>query len=243
MREQDVISRVALMHHYNDLADKSFLLVGDDDLLSIALALTGLPLRITVLDIDERLGEYIGKVSKEYKLEIEYRRYDVSNPLPKDLVGEFDVFSSEPLETVSGLKAFLSRGIACLKENGIGYVGLSTAEASRKKWMIVEKMLLQMNCMITDVIKDFSKYGTLYETVNYEMFTTRLEFPVGKNPGIPWYKSSLFRFEVMGKPNPLVKPDERLSIEYIDWEEDLTNPFLYKKQKEYKNKSKLKIIE
>jgi predicted methyltransferase len=229
MREQDVISRVALMHYHNDLADKSFILVGDDDLLSVALALTGLPSRIFVLDIDARLGEHIKGICKEYGLNIEFQQYDVSNPLPKELLGAFDVFSSEPLETLSGLKAFLSRGVACLKENGVGYFGLSTAEASYRKWRAVEKMLLQMNCVITDIIRDFSKYRTLYETVNYEMFTRRLCFPVSGNPGIYWYKSSLFRFEVLGEPKPVVKPDKHITIKYIDRRDDITNPLLYSK--------------
>ncbi|MEM0010550.1 MAG: bis-aminopropyl spermidine synthase family protein [Candidatus Bathyarchaeia archaeon] len=231
MREYDVISRIALMHYYNDLVDKSFILIGDDDLLSIALALTGLPSRIVVLDIDARLGEYLNKVCSKYGLNIEFQQYDVSEPLPKDLIGKFDVFSSEPLETPSGLKAFLSRGIACLNEKSAGYVGLSTAEASPRKWRSVELMLLKMNCIITDIIKDFSKYGTSYETANYEMFTSRFNFPVYNNPGIYWYKSSLFRFELMGKPKPIISPERRISIKYIDSKDDITNPFLYIKRK------------
>ncbi len=227
MREYDVISRIALMHKYNDLADKDFILIGDDDLLSVALALTELPSRIFILDIDERLGDFIKAISREYRFEIEFQKYDVSNPLPKDLRGSFDVFSSEPLETLSGLKAFISRGVACLRENGVGYFGLSTAEASSKKWMSLEKMLLRMNCVITDIIKDFSRYKTLYETVSYENFTTKLKFQVEMNPGIYWYKSSLFRFEIIGKPKLFVNPDKHVTVIYVDRREDITNPFLY----------------
>ncbi|MCX8170619.1 MAG: bis-aminopropyl spermidine synthase family protein [Candidatus Bathyarchaeota archaeon] len=227
MREQDVIYRLALMHYYGDLDGKSFVLIGDDDLLSVALSLTGLPSRILVLDIDKRLGDYIERLNGKHGLNIEFQQYDVSNPLPKELIGAFDVFSSEPLETLSGLKAFLSRGVACLKNGGAGYIGLSTAEASLRKWKAVELMLLKMNCVITDIIRDFSKYGTSYETANYEMFTIKLEFPVTKNPGICWYKSSLFRFEAAGKPKPLIKPERHIAIKYIDWKDDVTNPFLY----------------
>lgn len=230
VREADVISRVALMHYYNDLADKSFIIVGDDDMLSIALALTGLPSRIVVVDIDARLGEYLGKVCNKYGLNIEFRQYDVSNPLPRDLVGKFDVFSSEPLETVSGLKAFLSRGVACLREGGVGYVGFTTAEASMKKWRVIEQLLLKMNCVITDVIRDFSKYKMFYETANYEIFVSKLAFPVDKNPGIYWYKSSLFRFELLGKPKPIINPEEGVRIRYVDSVEDITSPLLYRKK-------------
>lgn len=229
MREIDVIARVSLIHYHNDLADRSFILIGDDDLFSVALALTGLPSRILVLDIDARLGEYLNSVCNKYGLNIEFQQYDVSDPLPKDFLGKFDVFSSEPLETLSGLRAFLSRGISCLKEGGVGYIGLTTAESSVKKWRAVEMMLLRMNCVITDVIRDFSKYSMLYETANYEMFVSRFNFHVCKDPGVCWYKSSLFRFELMGKPKPLVDPREKISIKYIDPKEDITNPLLYKR--------------
>ena len=37
MREYDVVARVALMHHYGDLAGKDIVLIGDDDLLSLSL--------------------------------------------------------------------------------------------------------------------------------------------------------------------------------------------------------------
>ncbi|MEM1674560.1 MAG: bis-aminopropyl spermidine synthase family protein [Candidatus Bathyarchaeia archaeon] len=230
MCERDVIARVALMHYYNDLADKSIVLIGDDDLLSIALALTNLPSRIVVLDIDARLGEYLSRVCGKYGLNIEFQQYDVSNPLPKDLIGKFNVFSSEPLETLSGLRAFLSRGVACLSEGGVGYVGLTTAESSVKKWRAVELMLLRMNCIITDIIRDFSSYGMTYETADYERFISKLNFPVDKNPGICWYKSSLFRFELLERPRLIIGPERRASIKYVDPVEDITNPLLYMKK-------------
>jgi len=227
MREYDVIARVALMHFYGDLADKDFILVGDDDLLSVALSLTDLPSRILVLDVDERLGKFLRKINKEYGFDIEFQKYNVSDPLPSNLTGNFDVFSSEPLETLSGLKAFICRGIACLREDGVGYFGLTNVEASYKKWIEIEKMLTEMNCVITDIIRDFSKYPLNYETINYEKFASKLKFPVRKNPGILWYKSSLFRFKILGKAKLAVAADEKLQITWVDKEEDLTYPLFY----------------
>ena len=231
MHEYDVIARVALMDKYGDLANKSFVLVGDDDLLSIALALTELPSRILVLDIDERIGDFIRNANKEYGFDIEFRKYDVANPLPKELVGKFDVFSSEPLETLSGLKAFIGRGVACLKENGVGYFGLTRAEASLKKWIAIERFLLRMNCIITDIISNFSKYWLTYKTASYENFTQKLKFPVAPNPGIPWYKSYLFRFEAFGKPKLVISPEKYVKITSIDRRDDITHPSLYSKKR------------
>ncbi len=228
MNERDVVARVALIHHYGDLAEKEFILVGDDDLLSVALALTGLPKRVVVLDVDERLGRYLESVNRRYGFSIEFRRYNVSDPLPEDLIGCFDVFSSEPLETWSGLKAFLSRGVSCLRRNGVGYFGLTTAEASLRKWIKVERLLAEMNLVVTDIIRDFSAYPMDYGTVDYEKFTVKLNFKTGENPGVDWYKSSLFRFEALGRPKPAVKPERKIKIEYLDPEEDITYPLLYR---------------
>jgi len=229
MHERDVVERVALMHYYGDVAGKDFILVGDDDLLSVALALTRLPSRILVLDIDRRLGDFIGKVNKDHGFEIEFREYDVSDPLPEDLVESFDVFSSEPLETLSGLRAFVSRGVSCLREGGVGYFGLTTIEASRRKWRSIQRALIAMNCVITDIIRGFSTYPMNYGTINYELFVQKFKFPVKPNPGIDWYKSALIRFEVVGKPKPVIDWRKKIRIQYVDLEEDLTYPGLYEK--------------
>lgn len=222
--EEDIIRRIALMHHYGDLYRKDFILIGDDDLLSIALSLTQLPSRIVVLDIDEKLGEFIARASREYHFDIEFRKYDVVHPLPTDLAGKFDVFSSEPLETLTGLKAFVGRGVSCLKENGVGYFGLTILEASYKKWLAIQKTISSMNCVMTDIIRGFTAYPMNYETINYESFVKKLRVPIERNPGINWYKSALIRVEALGKPKLVIPPDKKLRVEFVDPEEDLTYP-------------------
>ncbi|MEM1993933.1 MAG: bis-aminopropyl spermidine synthase family protein [Nitrososphaerales archaeon] len=224
MKEEDVINRIAFMHHYRDVADKEIVLIGDDDLVSVALSLTGLPKRICVLDIDERIGSFLKALRKHHGLEIEFRKYDVSENLPPDLISSFDVFSSEPLETLSGLRVFLGRGISCLKEDGVGYFGLTVLEASYRKWRAVQNFLLRSNCVITDVVRDFSRYPMQYETVDYENFANKLGLP--SHGRRDWYKSTLFRFEVLGKPKILVNPNKKIKVQSIDKNEDLTHPLL-----------------
>jgi predicted methyltransferase len=226
MLQQDVIARVAFMHYYNDLEGKNIVLIGDDDLLSVALALTNLPSRITVLDIDKRLGDFLNTLNKTHGLNIEFVEYDVADTLPPELKGKFDVFSSEPLETLSGLKAFIIRGVSCLKENGVGYFGLTRYEASYKKWLVIQKLLVNMNCVVTDIIQGFSVYPMDYGNVSYEGFVSRLGLKIDKNPGINWYKSALFRFEVLGSAKLPASAEKKMKIKYIDPEEDLTHPLI-----------------
>lgn len=221
MFEIDVISRIAFMHHHHDIENKKIVLIGDDDLLSIGLALTELPSKILVLDIDERIGKFIEKFNEEYGYSIEFRQYDVSNPLPKSFEHKFDVFSSEPLETFSGMKAFIFRGITCLKKGGVGYFGLTRYESSLKKWLEIQKFLNKMKCVITDLIPGFSVYPMNYGSINYENFAYQLGLNVKENKGVNWYKSALFRFEVLNDP-PL--KNKKMKIDFVDEEEDLTHP-------------------
>lgn len=230
MREYDIVARVALIHYYGDLWRREIILIGDDDLLSVALSMTGLPKRVLVVDIDERLGSLLGEIASERGLDIEFLRYDVAEPLPEDLIEAFDVFSTEPLETWLGLRAFILRGVGCLRENGVGYFGLTRAEASLGKWRRVEALITRMNLAITDVIAGFSYYPTRFEEVDYEIFVKRLRFPVGENPGVDWYRSTLFRVKALGRPRRIVNPRRRLRLSYIDREEDITHPGLYKGQ-------------
>lgn len=223
MRDFDVIMRVAIIDYFEDLRGKEFVLIGDDDLLSLALALTQATKRIVVLDADERIGDYIKEKAKEYGFGLEFIRYNVSNPPPKELVNSFDVFSSEPLESLSGLHAFLVRGVGCLRKNGVGYFGLTTLEASRWKWFNVEKLLLRLNCCLTDIIRDFSIYPLHYKTVHYENFVKELPFNVPDENHVNWYRSALIRLELVkhGKNHEFSK---HINVKTHDRREDITYP-------------------
>ncbi len=226
--EEDTVARVALMNRYNDVVDKKILLIGDDDLVSIALALTHLPSRIVVFDIDKKLCEFIDTVSRKYNLGIETVEYDVSLPLPKSFLKKFDVFSTEPLETDSGFAAFVSRGASCLKRNGTAYIGISTLEVSQKRWRDFERLILGMNFAITDIIRDFSVYLDSRDrsaAEKYERFVKKLRFSVEKNPGIYWYKSTLVRAVAIGMPKPCLPWNKRVKLDLID-RESYTHPFL-----------------
>jgi predicted methyltransferase len=83
-----------------------------------------------------------------------------------------------------------------------------------------------MNCVVTDLIPDFSVYPMNYDDVNYEGFASKLGFATDKNPGINWYKSALFRFEVLGMASLPRYTWRKMRIETIDPNEDLTHPAL-----------------
>lgn len=183
---RDVFKRVAFIYDKGDLYQMKILILGDDDLLSIAIALTGLPSKIMVLDIDKRIIDYISAVSKKENLGIEARVYSVEDELR--LQKEIDIFITDPVESLSGIKLFLSRGISCLVNYGRFYFGFTHIDSSLSKWQKIESMLLSKGCVITDIVRDFASYPGVYS----DAITERLFFDPGAPPR-DWYTSTLIR--------------------------------------------------
>lgn len=215
MRPDDALARVVFMHRMGDVAGREIVLIGDDDLVSVALALTGWPRRIVVIDVDERLGAFIERVNREHGFAIEFRTLDIRHPLPLDLTARFDTFVTDPVETVPGFELFLSRAAASLRGRyAAGYFGLTTLEASLAKWHRLQRLLLQMNFVITDVLRDFSVYPERENQwerfyVSYAMMS--LFHIEGYLPDRDWYRSSFFRVEAVATPQPTILGECTLS--------------------------------
>ena len=204
------LSRVALMDQMGDLRGKEVIILGDDDLVSIAVGLTHWPKKIAVLEIDERLIKFIEKISNEYSLNIETYVRDLRKPLPNELFGKFDTFQTDPSETLPALRMFIGRGIATLKgPRCAGYFGLTRIEASLDKWGKLQKILLnEFGVVITDVIRDFS----IYENWEYVEEMTGWKYaPVKVKPRENWYVSTMYRIETLpgfrGFNDPVISED------------------------------------
>lgn len=219
MLEEEVVRRVEFMYERGDLQGR-ILVIGDDDLFGIAASLTSLPEEVVVAEIDERLVGFINSVARREGWRLRALTYDVRDPLPEELEGGFEVSVTEPVESLPGLELFLSRAVSALR--GVGgalYFGLTTLEASRRKWLEVEKRLLKMGLVITDIRRNFSLYPPTFpgeeKTVPFREW--------GKAT-VPWYASSLIRAEVLEGPRPLIRGRKGLGRELYSDEETLATP-------------------
>lgn len=207
-----VFRRLSMMYSKGDVADQKILLLGDDDLLSIALALTGLPREIVVVEIDVRLCDFIERVARENDLSLRVICQDARDRLPADLRAQFDTFVTDPSETIQGLLLFVEKGLAMLAPGGgrAGYFGVTLIEASMLKWNLWERHLLQNHALVfTHISEPFSLYGTGVETgiggshppetsKNAAGHGVRVDFPpMQRAPRQPWYRSSFFRVETL----------------------------------------------
>ena len=221
-----VIRRVEFVYERGDLLGTDIFVVGDDDLFSLASALTGMPRRVFVVDIDERLVNFINRKADEYGLPVEAMVYDVQQAFPDELKRKFDVFVTDPVETIPGIKLFLSRGVSTLKGIGCsGYFGLTTLEASRRKWFEIQMMIHEMGFVITDVRRKFNVYPQ--EEKNFFRFQEKL--PIVKKLGVKvdynWYKSSLYRIEAVKDPKPLVEGEMIIDEKVYKDDESWATPY------------------
>lgn len=193
---ETTVSRVALLAQKGDIQGKELLILGDDDLLSIAAALSGLPKRVVVVEIDERIVSFINEVAAREGLSIETINLDLRNPLPERILRSFDTFWTDPPETVEALELFIGRGIAGLKGPGCaGYFGITYVESDKFKWRQFQNLITgKLGAVITDMITNFNEYVNW----NYLLDTIRNDIePLTVFPGLNWYRSTQFRIEVL----------------------------------------------
>ncbi len=214
---ENTLARALYMYQRGDLDRQRLFFLGDDDLTSVACALTKLPAQITVLEIDRRLNEFLRQTAaKRGFANFTVLDYDARNPIPVELQRQFDVFFTDPVETLQGITLFLSRCTSALQgEGSAGYFGFTRIECPLKKWQAVESRLLEMNFAITDVIRNYHEYylEPLGITERGYRITTNAPIQVGA-PDVNFFRSNLVRIELVGPPKPTI-------VEPVTWGRDL----------------------
>ncbi len=193
------IGRVTLMRLRGDISKKKIIVLGDDDLVGIAIGLTRIPKEVVVLDIDKRLIDFTNKVAQERGLAVRAEVFDLREPLPNSFKNKFDVFVTDPPEAKKSFRVFLEKAIWCLTGNGgVGYIGMTLIDSSVSKWRELQKIILEAGAAITDIIRNFNRY----EIWDYHEKTLAWKLAPVKSPlqGI-WYTSALVRIELVQKPS------------------------------------------
>lgn len=217
MTPESLFRRMALMIHMGDLQGARVVHLGDDDLASIAIALTGLAQDVTVLEIDARIADYIRRVARERNLPIAVYLQDLTQPLPGALPGAFDTFVCDPPETEQGLLLFVEKGLALLKNGDAhaGYFGATIMEASLSKWARWQKQLLnQHEIAFTHILPPFTEYVPWPDEKPLEDIPA-----LATLAGRPWYRFAFYRLETLPAFQPGADFQAELSqVFYFDYE-------------------------
>jgi hypothetical protein len=183
------LRRVLAMHEAGALAGRRILLLGDDDLVSVALAVfaghagpAARPRAVTVLDCDPVLVGYLRGELRGPGFPAEVIEHDLRDPLPAGLAGAFDVACTDPPYTVAGAELFLSRAVAALAPGPGGHVFFSFGPRRPEETTATQRLMADMGLAVRSLTPGFNAYtgaGILAGTSHlYHLRTTQHSRPV-----------------------------------------------------------------
>jgi len=170
------ISRVLRMHAARALAGQRILLLGDDDLIAVAIARfaawTGSPAMIrelTVVDADPDVLDWIGQQTAGTGVSVRLEQHDLREPLPARLLGGYDVAATDPPYTVTGAELFLSRAVSALAPAPGRHVFFSFGARRPDETLAVQRSIADMGLAVRSLAAGFNEYlgaGVLGGTSN-----------------------------------------------------------------------------
>jgi N4-bis(aminopropyl)spermidine synthase len=159
------IRRVLRMHEAGALIGRRILLLGDDDLISVAIAafagtggLAAGVQRLTVVDSDPDVLAWIGDQIAGSGIDAELVGHDLRRPLPAGLAGGFDVACTDPPYTVAGAELFLSRAVAGLAPEPGRHVFFSYGARRPDETLRAQELIGAMGLAIRGLWPGFNEY-------------------------------------------------------------------------------------
>jgi N4-bis(aminopropyl)spermidine synthase len=177
------LGRVLRLQQARALAGQRIILLGDDDLISVALAhyaeligSTGAIRRLTVVDTDADILAWIDQTVADTGVLVETVLHDLRRPLPANLTAGFDVVLTDPPYTVAGARLFLSRAISALVPQPGRHVFFSFGARRPDETIAVQLAMAEMGLVVRSLAAGFNEYvgaGVLAGTSNlYHLRTT-----------------------------------------------------------------------
>ena len=190
------VHRVLRMHQAGALFGQRIILLGDDDLGSVAIArfaaLAGGAARIrrlTVLDADPAVLAWAAEQVAGTGVAAEFVEHDLREPLPAGLAGGFEVACTDPPYTVAGAELFLSRAVAALVPEPGQHVFFSFGARRPDETVRTQSLMTAMGLAIRSLAPGFNTYvgaGILAGTSHlYHLRSTAASQPAveGTYPG------------------------------------------------------------
>jgi N4-bis(aminopropyl)spermidine synthase len=159
------LRRVLRMHAAHALAGQRILLLGDDDLVSLAIvafaAWTGhaeVIRRLAVVDTDPDVLGWIGKQAARSGVRVDLVEHDLRQPLPAGLAESFDVVATDPPYTVAGAELFLSRAVEALAPEPGRHVFFSFGARRPEQTVAVQAGIAQLGLAVRSLTPNFNSY-------------------------------------------------------------------------------------
>ncbi|GAA1778531.1 bis-aminopropyl spermidine synthase family protein [Actinomadura chokoriensis] len=159
---ETVVKRARFMLDGFDLAGAHVLFVGDHDLTSLGLfAAGGAPgLRASVVDVDERLLEFIDGEAARRGWDVRCHFADLRLGLPAALRESADLVLTDPPYTPEGVRLFVARGLQGMRDQRNGRVLLAYGFGERQPalGLAVQKALHPLHLAYEAMLPNFNRY-------------------------------------------------------------------------------------
>jgi predicted methyltransferase len=159
------LRRVLRMHAAGALAGQRVIVLGDDDLISLAIAAfaalpaaAARPRRLAVVDCDPDLLGYLGAQAAAGGVPVELIDHDLRQPLPAGLAGAFDVACTDPPYTVAGAELFLSRAVSALAAGPGSHVFFSFGARRPEETLRVQRVIADLGLTVRSLVPGFNSY-------------------------------------------------------------------------------------
>ncbi|WP_345429963.1 bis-aminopropyl spermidine synthase family protein [Actinoallomurus vinaceus] len=143
-----------------DLAGAHLVCVGDHDLTSLAVSAISPECRVSVVDIDERLLDYIAAQAAEAGAAVECWYADLRFGLPPVLAGSADLVFTDPPYTPEGVSLFLGRGAQALRDrsNGRLVMAYGFSPLSPALGVKVQRAVHDLDLAVEAILPGFNRY-------------------------------------------------------------------------------------
>lgn len=157
------IRRVLKMHAAGTLHGGRILLLGDDDLVAVAIArfarFAGVTIRrLAVVDADPAVLAWIAEQTAGTGTEVQLIAHDLRRPLPATLAGEFDTACTDPPYTVPGAELFLSRAVQALDGRPGRHVFFSFGARRPAETLETQRLIARLGLTMRSLTPHFNTY-------------------------------------------------------------------------------------
>ena len=177
------IRRVLALYEAGALEDRRILLLGDDDLTSLAISLVVQQLGsratvrgVTVVEVDPALVDFLRRALADAPFPVELVRHDLREPLPDAVAGWADTVFTDPPYTSSGASLFLSRAAEATAVRPRADVFLSFGPRKPEETLELQRAIAEMGFVVRSLIRNFNDYvgaGSIGATSHlYHLATT-----------------------------------------------------------------------
>jgi predicted methyltransferase/DNA-directed RNA polymerase subunit RPC12/RpoP len=151
------------MHDAGALAGRRVLVLGDDDLISVAIAEFarqhgGGPAALTVVELDPALVAFLRERLAGAPFPVEVVEHDLTEPLPPRLLSTVDTVQTDPPYTVAGAELFLTRAASALKPGVGGEVFLSLGVRRPAETVALQQVLARLGLAVRAMLPGFNDY-------------------------------------------------------------------------------------